>query len=80
MIPGCPEWRCNAVLGALLAGGLLSFAAGARAQSNGVLREVYSNISGALVSDLTSHPSFPGSPSIESITTNFEAPTNVGDN
>ena len=52
----------------------------ALAQSNGVLREVYSNIGGTIISDLTSHASFPDNPSSENITANFEAPTDVADN
>jgi len=47
-----------------------------RAQSsNGVLREVYLNIGGNAITDLTSHPSFPDSPSLETIQPTFEAPT-----
>ncbi len=55
-------------------------AGSAAAQSNGVLREVYSNISGVLVSDLTSNPAYPDNPTTdEVITSGFEAPVNVGD-
>lgn len=43
-------------------------------QSNGVLREVYLGIGGNAVSDLTGHPSFPNSPSLETIQLIFEAP------
>ncbi len=48
--------------------------------SNGVLREVYSNIGGNSVADLTSHPSYPGSPSLETIQPTFEAPNEFSDN
>jgi hypothetical protein len=51
------------------------------AQSTGVFREVYENTGGGVsVADLTSHPSFPGSPTSEEVTPNFEAPTDVLDN
>src|SRR5262245_40553189 len=43
--------------------------------SNGVLREVYLGIAGNAISDLTSHPNFPNSPSLETIQPTFEAPT-----
>jgi hypothetical protein len=53
----------------------------ARAQSsNGVLREVYLNIPGGAIADLTSHPSFPASPSLETIQPTFEAPTEFAEN
>ena len=49
-------------------------------QTQGLLQEVYSNISGVQVSDLTGHPSFPSQPSSEAILNEFEAPTNVAEN
>jgi hypothetical protein len=52
----------------------------AGAQSNGVLREVYFNIPGNAVSDLTGHPSFPASPGLETIQPTFEAPSEFNDN
>jgi hypothetical protein len=56
-------------------------AVSANAQSNGVLREVWLNISGSAVSDLTNNAAFPASPSFDGVLTNgFEAPTNVYDN
>ena len=52
-----------------------------RAQnSNGVLREVYLNIGGGSISDLTNHPSFPNSPSLETIQPIFEAPNEFAEN
>src|SRR5437870_12960888 len=48
--------------------------------SNGVLREVYSNIGGSAIADLTSNPSFPNNPSLETIEPLFESPTSFGDN
>ncbi len=49
--------------------------------TEGILRQVYNNIPGILVSDLTSHPSFPDNPTSQGvITAAFEAPQNVGDN
>ena len=46
----------------------------------GVLREVYTNITGAAVANLTNSPSFPNHPSTREIRSTFEAPTDVGDN
>ena len=43
--------------------------------SNGVLREVYLGIGGNTVAELIAAPSFPGSPSLETIQPTFEAPT-----
>jgi len=64
------------------AAGFLSilFVAGAFAQTNGVLREVYYNVSGTAVANLTSAPNFPGRPNEEFIATAFEAPSNFADN
>src|SRR6266496_1025700 len=60
---------------------LLWFATGAFAQSsNGILREVYYNISGSAVANLTSAPNFPGRPDEEFIENAFEAPSNFADN
>src|SRR5580765_6508503 len=51
------------------------------AQSNGVLREVWLNISGTAVSDLTNNSAFPSSPTFDGILTNgYETPTDVYDN
>src|SRR5688572_15945020 len=51
------------------------------AQSTGVFREVYENIGGGVsVADLTSHPSFPNSPTAETVEPNFESPTDILDN
>src|SRR5687768_16300380 len=49
------------------------------AQSNGVFREVYSNIPGEALSGLTSHPSFPDSPSSENVIPEFDAPRDVAE-
>ena len=49
-------------------------------QSNGVLREVYLGISGGTIAGLLSSPNYPGSPSLETIQSIFEAPTDVADN
>lgn len=60
---------------------LLGVATPCLAQSNGVLREVYQNIGGVTIPDLTNNPAFPDNPSFDEILTNgFEAPLNVGDN
>ena len=50
----------------------------ARAQSNGVLREVWLEIDGSAIADLTNNAAFPAAPSLdEVIATGFEAPTDV---
>lgn len=50
------------------------------AQSNGVLREVYFNIPGNAVADLTGHASYPSNPGLETIQPTFEAPVDFNDN
>jgi hypothetical protein len=56
----------------------LCLASVAGAQTNGVLREVWLNIGGGTVPDLTNSVAFPGSPDFDEVITNgFEAPTNV---
>lgn len=50
------------------------------AQTNGLVREWFSGLTGTLVSDLTNRVVFPGSPTTITVLTNFEAPTDVGDN
>ncbi len=64
------------LLGAWFGAGLSQSAA---AQANGVLREVYHNIGGTSVTDLTNSPKFPNSPDEESIANDFEAPSNFSD-
>src|SRR5881394_604490 len=60
---------------------LLWFESGAFAQTtNGVLREVYYNIGGSTVANLTSAPNYPARPDEEFIDSAFEAPTNFSDN
>ena len=52
----------------------------ADAQLNGVSREVWLNINGAAVSDLTNSPAFFADPSVQEVLTNgFEAPVNQYD-
>jgi hypothetical protein len=58
---------------------VLALAGPARAQSNGVLREVYANLSGSALSDLTNSPAFPASPTSEFIEPAFEAPADWSD-
>jgi glucose/arabinose dehydrogenase/mono/diheme cytochrome c family protein len=50
------------------------------AQTNGILREVYSGIAGGTIFSLTNSPDFPNNPSSRTILSSFEAPTDVGDN
>jgi len=60
---------------------VLTYAPHALAQpSNGILREVYYNINGTAVANLTSAPSYPSSPGEEFIESAFEAPSNFADN
>jgi hypothetical protein len=70
-------WR-RAILGLVLAGGLVPITA--RAQQHGLLREVYTGIPGNAVESLLSHPSYPDSPSSTNLITDvFEAPIDVMD-
>jgi len=56
-------------------------AASAGAESNGVLREVWLNIGGTAVADLTNNAAFPSTPSFDEVmTSGFEAPTDVSEN
>jgi hypothetical protein len=48
--------------------------------TNGVLRETYTGISGTLVSNLTSHSSYPSSPNVREFRTNTIGPSGVGEN
>lgn len=72
-------FRAGCRAGLALAAGLLC-AQGLRgqSQSNGVLREVYLNISGGAISDLTNAPNFPNHPDLTTIESAFEAPSNFG--
>jgi hypothetical protein len=57
------------------------FAWQVHAQSTGILREVWLNISGTAVGDLTGNAAFPNSPSYDGLVTDyFEAPSNAADN
>ncbi|MFO1512378.1 MAG: lamin tail domain-containing protein [Verrucomicrobiota bacterium] len=57
---------------------LMGSAASGQAQSNGVLREVWLNLTGPAVADLTNSAAFPSNPSFAEILTNgFEGPVNV---
>ena len=50
------------------------------AMVNGLIREVYTGIEGAAISDLINHPNYPDNPcERHAVTTGFEAPTNIGD-
>src|SRR6185312_2953213 len=62
------------------AASFLLSAVAAFGQSSGVLREVYYNISGNAVANLTSAPNFPARPDEEFIENAFEAPSNFADN
>lgn len=50
------------------------------AQSSGILREVWFNMPGNTVADLTNNPAYPDNPSEDEVITDyFETPTNIGD-
>jgi len=49
-------------------------------QTTGVLREVFYNITGGTVPNLTNAPSFPNNPDEEYVESAFEAPSNFADN
>ena len=50
-------------------------------RANGILREVFTGISGTSVTNLTSHPNYPDNPAAKNLVTDFfEAPINAGDN
>ena len=54
--------------------------ASAQTPMNGLLREVYENIDGGSLADLTNNPAFPDSPTSQNVVTDyFEAPTDVLD-
>jgi hypothetical protein len=50
------------------------------AQTNGILRQVFANMGGGSLANLTNNPGFPSSPSSEAIDSSFEAPVNWSDN
>ncbi len=52
----------------------------ARPGTGTILHEVWENIGGTKVSDLTDNPNYPGNPSYSDELTLFEAPTNLADN
>ena len=67
-------------LGFFLAAALLLSPRPAAAQSNGILREVWLNIGGGTVADLTNNAAFPASPSFDGLVTNyFETPSDSYD-
>ena len=51
-----------------------------RAQSTGILREVWTGIGGTDVGSLTGDPRFPDNPDFDEVLSDFEAPTDVMDN
>ncbi|HYG34089.1 MAG TPA: lamin tail domain-containing protein, partial [Clostridia bacterium] len=69
-----------AKLRSLSAGILVCCTSAALAQTNGVLREVFTGISGGGVSDLTSSPNYPDKPDAAFVESAFEAPSNFADN
>ncbi len=76
-----PLRTCGRFVAILLAAFILVGAAHrGHAQGNGILREVFSNIGGSSVSDLTNAPAYPNNPDEEFIESQFEAPSNFSDN
>lgn len=70
----------SAVLRLLLSGLILSISVQTQGE-NGILREVYENIGGSTLQDLTNNAAFPSNPTSENIITDyFEAPTDVLEN
>ncbi len=60
---------------------LIVLVQGVFGQTNGFLREVYTGINGNSIADLTNAPSYPASPTVEEILTNyFETAVNWNDN
>ena len=59
--------------------GLICSALNLSAQTNGVLREVFTGINGGSISDLTNSTKFPNSPDETYLESNFEAPSNFAD-
>jgi hypothetical protein len=59
---------------------LLLFAASAPAQSTGVFREVFTNIAGSSIANLTNSPAYTNLPALEYVGHSIEGPTNWMDN
>lgn len=61
--------------------GLLGSAAFGRVEAGSLLREVFENIGGSALSDLTNNPAFPNSPTSTGFVTDFfESPTDTAEN
>lgn len=54
--------------------------AAAQPSTGSITRHVWTGVSGTAVSDLTSLPTYPDSPSSTGTLSSFQAPTNIGDN
>jgi len=76
IMSSCVPSRAASALGLLL---LLITVITASAQTVGVLREVWTGISGTSVADLTNNARFPSQPDQETILPHFEAPVNTLD-
>ncbi|HVY70085.1 MAG TPA: PA14 domain-containing protein, partial [Verrucomicrobiae bacterium] len=63
-----------------LAALLLMSSPDARAQTGGILQEVFAGIPGSSIVDLTNAPAYPDSPTSTNVLSLFEAPANVDDN
>jgi len=72
------KWFAQKVAVCVLA--VIVMAGSMSAQTHGVLREVFTDILGSSVSDLTNNASFPKNPSIVSFESSFEAPSDFADN
>ena len=54
--------------------------ASAQAQTSGILREVWTNVSGSNVSDLLNSPNYPGAPVWRGVDPDFRTPANWQEN
>ncbi len=88
MLCSCPSTlssprRLARLAGRALGGGVLWAVAASgwlHAGTNGILREVYANLPGSAVVNLTGAAKYPASPDSDSIDPTFEAPVNFADN
>lgn len=68
-------FRCRRVLSAIFASLLIGYTANlANAQENGVLREVWTNISGSGIENLLDSPNYPQAPTIKDVMPDFASP------
>src|SRR5882672_4969030 len=71
-----PKAQCASIISTLV----VFCAIQVTGQTNGVLRELYSNLTGGSLPDLTNAAKFPNSPDAVFLESTFEAPANFADN